>query len=380
MKNTFRLTYFVSSLILFCSCSSTKYLDISNVKVTDALASNPTKLLYEEIKTIATDGIAIGHQDPTAYGINWKASAENSYRNDIHDVIGKYPAVHGWELGHLELGNDINLDTVSFALMREQIIKTYQQGGINTLSWHLDNPVSGGTSWDVTPAASSILKGGANRDKYEVWVDRLADFLKSLRTQNGITIPVVFRPYHEMNGSWFWWGAKNCSVEDYKQLFRDIVDMLEARDVHNVLYAFAPNTLNSPDEYERFYPGDDYVDILGVDIYNHSGDEAFVKTLKKDILVVKDFAEARNKPYALTETGNVKPGGADWFTKVLDPGIENSGIAWVLFWRNARPSHYFATYPNEPAADDFIEFGKQKDVLFMEDLQKLNFKVKNKAN
>ena len=127
-------------------------------------------------------------------------------------MIGKYPAVHGWELGHIELGNDINLDTVSFALMREQIIKTYQQGGINTLSWHLDNPVSGGTSWDVTPAASTILKGGANREKYEVWVDRLADFLKSLRTQNGITIPVVFRPYHEMNGSWFWWGAKNCET------------------------------------------------------------------------------------------------------------------------------------------------------------------------
>ncbi|MEH6406305.1 MAG: glycosyl hydrolase [Leeuwenhoekiella sp.] len=376
MKIIIRLTYFVSSLILFCSCSGTRYLNIKNVTLADELATPETKLLFKEVEAIGKKGIAIGHQDATAYGLGWKASAENPYRNDLHDITGKYPAVNGWELGHIELANNINLDTVSFSLMRDHIIKSYALGAINTLSWHLDNPESGGSSWDVTPAAASILKGGANRQKYEIWVNRLADFLKSLKTADGKDVPVVFRPYHEMNGSWFWWGANNCTVDEYKQLFRDIVIMLKEKGVHNVLYAYAPNTLNNAAEYEHFYPGDDYVDIMGVDIYNHSGDDAFITTLQANLKVVKDFAMARKKPFALTETGNVKPGYDKWFTEVLYKGIENSGISWVLFWRNARKSHYFATFPTEPAAEDFKELGSQRDILFLEDLQKLNFKIK----
>lgn len=374
MKNTFRLTYFVITLLLFYSCGSTKYIDISETNLTDQAATPETKLLLENIKLLAKEGIGIGHQDATAYGLNWKASAKDTFRNDIHDVVGKYPLVYGWEIGHIELANTINLDTVSFNLMRKQIATAYKLGGINTISWHLDNPETDGSSWDPTPAARGILSNGENRDKYLTWVNRLADFLKSLKTDSGTAIPVVFRPYHEMNGSWFWWGANNCTTDEYKDLFRDLVDLMEEKGVHNVLYAYAPNSLNSPEEYERFYPGDDYVDILGIDIYNHSGDATFAEKLKNDIGVMRDFAKTRNKPYALTETGNVKPENPNWFTEILYPGIENSGIAWVLFWRNARENHYFATYPTEIAAESFKKLGQKNDILFMDDIK--TYKIK----
>lgn len=375
MKYTIRFTYFTILTILFLSCESTKYLDITDTDLVDKKATESTKLLYKEILTISEEGIAIGHQDATAYGLGWKASLKDFYRNDIHDVVGKYPAVQGWDLGHIELGNDVNLDSVSFNLMRTQIIRTYLKGGITTISWHLDNPATDESSWDKTPAVASILPDGVNRDKYLLWVDKLAQFFASVKTIDGQYIPMIFRPFHEMNGGWFWWGAGNCSVEEYHALFRDLVSLLKEKGVHHLLYAYAPNSLNSPDEYAKFYPGDEYVDILGIDIYNHGGDAGFAEKLQLDIKVMRDFASAHNKPYALTETGNVKPENTKWFTEVLYPGVKDTGIAWILFWRNSTEEHYFATYPGEVADKDFKSFTQKEDILLMEDIGK--YKVKN---
>lgn len=142
---------------------------------------------------------------------------------------------------------------------------------------------------------------------------------------------MVFRPYHEMNGGWFWWGSASCTPEEYKALYRDFVRLLADFDVHNLLYAYSPNTLNNPQEYERFYPGDDFVDILGIDIYNHGGDSNFAEKLQEDLKVVRQFAQTHNKPFALTETGNVAPGNTQWWTQILYPGIHETGIAWVLY-------------------------------------------------
>ena len=68
---------------------------------------------------------------------------------------------------------------------------------------------------------------------------------------------------------------------------------------------------------------------------------------------MKDFAKIHQKPYALTETGNTHPENPKWWTEVLQKGIEDSGISWFLLWRNARPSHYFATYPGELSSENF---------------------------
>lgn len=374
MKNTIRLTYFIITSLLLLSCSSTQSLDISDVQLADETATPGTKFLYKKIKSIAQNGIAIGHQDATAYGIGWKASEQEPFKNDMFSVVQKNPVVHGWDVGHIELNHEFNLDTVSFSLMKEKIKKTDELGGITTISWHLDNPVSNGSSWDTTPAVTEILKGGSQRDKYLIWVKRLSIFFKSLRDTKGDPIPVVFRPYHEMNGGWFWWGAGNCTVTAYKMLYQDLVTLLKQNGVHNLLYAYSPNTLNTSTEYTLFYPGDEYVDILGIDIYNHSGDETFARKLQEDLKIVREFAEEKDKPFALSETGNTKPGNPNWWTEILYPGIQDTGIAWVLFWRNARVSHYFGTYPDGVSALDFKKLEKQNDILFLEDLKTYTLK------
>src|SRR5215831_19143494 len=109
-----------------------------------------------------------GHQDDLAYGVGWKYEEG---RSDIKDVTGDYPAVYGFELGHLELDAVTNLDSVPFAKIKNYIREAYARGGVLTLSWHLNNPRTGKTAWD--PAAGtvkSILPGGDKNAKYQVWL------------------------------------------------------------------------------------------------------------------------------------------------------------------------------------------------------------------
>ena len=85
-----------------------------------------------------------GHQDDPVYGVGWVGD-EN--RSDVKSVCNDYPAVMGFDLGHLELGDSTNLDGVPFRRMRKEIVSQFERGGMVTLSWHLDNPLTGGTAW-----------------------------------------------------------------------------------------------------------------------------------------------------------------------------------------------------------------------------------------
>ncbi len=374
------MKYFVKPLILFClimfvlSCKSTSGIDLTSIRVADESASDQTKLLFNKIQQIQKKGIAFGHQDATMYGIGWKHEDDpTSLKSDIKAITGEFPVVHGYDIGHIELGNYQNLDTVSFNYMREHIQKLHSKGAIITMSWHLDNPVSGGSSWDTTAAVAPILKGGTEREKYELWIHRLSNFFKSLVDRRDNAIPIIFRPYHEMNGSWFWWGADHVSPQQYKQLWIETQELIKNNDVHSLLYAYSPNTMDSIADFEKFYPGDQYVDILGVDIYNHSGNEIYITQLQNNLDILRQKAAVSNKPYALTESGNNNLGeDKNWWTQVVLPGLKDSGIAWALFWRNARASHYFSTYPGEISEEDFKEFANKEEILFLNDIQKIS--------
>lgn len=375
------MKYFYKSLVLFLSilslisCSGLSNTNFKELELADKNADLQTKILFERIREIPAKGIAFGQQDATMYGINWKPkTATSKLKSDIQDVSGKMPAVHGYDLGHIELESDFNLDTVSFALIKNHVQKLHEKGAILTFSWHLDNPKSMGSSWDTTAVIKDILKDGSERAKYEAWVANLAAFFKSLKTPQGNVIPVIFRPFHEMNGSWFWWGKGNCTPEEYKELWRQTFHLLKENGVANLLYAFAPNIMQSSEEFDLYYPGDDFVDILGVDIYNYGGREAFINNIQKNLAILKEKAIQKNKPFALTETGNVNSGSEpNWWTKSLYPGIENSGAAWVLLWRNARLDHYFSVYPEDISAPDFKEFARLDELLFLKKIKKINY-------
>lgn len=349
----------------------------------DPDATAETRALFLNLRRLAPEAFLFGHQDAVAYGVTW--SGEEG-RSDVRDVAGAYPALYGWDVGHLERGGPDNLDGVPFDDMARWILAAYARGGVHTISWHMDNPVTGGSSWDTTSAVRAVLPGGARHALYLTWLDRFADWAGRLRVGPlarfgvGEAVPILFRPFHEMNGSWFWWGGASTTPEDYRALWRFTVDYLrDERGVDNLLYVYAPDVFETEADYLRYYPGDDYVDVLGLDDYYDVGREGGAPDLTRRLRVLVTLAEARGKLAALTETGVQGMPRPDWWTGVLLQAIEADPIArriaWVLVWRNANarrsPGHYFATYPGQASADDFVRFYERPGVLFEDELPDL---------
>lgn len=344
----------------------------------DRKATVQTVNLYRNLKKLLNKGIMFGHQDDLAYGVGWKYVAGKS---DVKEVTGDYPAVYGWELGRLETDQLVNIDSVPFAKMKGYIKDAYKAGAVITLSWHLNNPLTGKTSWD--PAAgtvASILPGGQKNDLYKSWLDKVAVFIQSLKGSKGELIPVIFRPFHELNGNWFWWGEKYCTPEEYKQLYRFTVSYLrETKNLHNLLYAFNTDRFGSTDEFLKKYPGDEWVDVIGFDIYQRQQGQAanqqFVKDVDGMLTMVEDIAKERNKIAALTEFGFAQVPDSTWWTNVLWRAVEKHKISYALAWRNAgaKPSgenEYYLPYKGQISEKDFRAFYQLPQTLFQKDVTK----------
>ena len=324
---------------------------------------------------LSFEGICYGHQDDLAYGHTWVVTnVENDplERSDVKDVTGQYPALVGFDLGGIEMGDRCNLDSVPFALIRKAALTHIARGGAVTFSWHPRNPLTGGDAWDISSdqVVHSILPGGELQDSFQLWLERLGDFLASL---DGA--PVIFRPWHENLGSWFWWGGRLCTPEDYKDLFRLTHDYLvEERGIQNIQWCYSPNGPVSAVDYLSRYPGDEYVDILGTDIYEYVGMEGqalagmrFRSQVRGMLTTLKTIGEEHGKPYCLSETGLEGLKDPHWWTEQLYPAIEGSGILYVLTWRNAhdRPEHFYAPWKGFEYADDFVQFAEKEDIILL---------------
>lgn len=368
---SYRIVFFLVLMLIICSCKSSLVKSSKNITLTDVNADLSAKVLYNRIIQLSKKGYAFGHQDAPAYGIGWKNNGKE-FRSDVKDVAGDHPAVFGFELGHIELGHSINLDTVPFELMTRLIRKAHKKRAIITISWHPDNPVSGNSAWETTPAVKEILKGGSEHDKYRAWLAKLAGFFKGLQRSSNKSIPIVFRPYHEMNGSWFWWGSGHCTPDEFKRLWHQTVDILsEDFEVHNLLYCYATDAVTNKEEYLKYYPGDAYVDILGIDLYHKKTTEEYIELLQDNLTMLAATAKERSKPYALTEGGLEKVPIDNWWTEVLDRNIADKGLAWALFWRNAWPSHYYVPYIGQASSMDFKKYSLRPHVLFLKDLKNI---------
>jgi len=352
-----------------------------------------TENLLKNLKAIGDSSVYMfGHHDDTMYGIGWIAdyTADSTLhqRSDVKSVCNDFPAILSFDLGHLELGNSTNLDGVPFDRMRKEIIQHFDKGGMITLSWHLDNPLTGNSSWvadslkDIeNQTVASVLKGGSQHEKFLSWLDRIADFLNSLETPYGVHVPILFRPWHEHSGSWFWWGQDLCSTEQYKALWRLTADHLKERGVVNVLLAYSPNSTEngSIESYMERYPGDDIIDLIGFDQYcfAQEGDTTavaqYAADLDKNLTLICEAAASHKKAVALTETGFESLKTPDWWTKTLAPVLARHPISYVLVWRNAHniPGHYYAPYPGQASATDFIKFYNDKRTLFWRDVNGL---------
>lgn len=359
-------------LLLMIACSSdgpNGNDDISETSAfpVDTLATPETVALLRNLQSISSKGILFGHQDDIAYGVNWWAEPG---RSDVKEVCGDYPAVYGWDLG--DIHQAANLDGVNFLQMIDWIEEAYARGGIITISVHLDNPVTGGDAWDNTPAIASILPDRPHHNQYLSTLDLIAAFLKSLKMSSGTHVPVIFRPYHEHNHTWSWWGKESCTADEYNALWRMTIEYFrDVHEIHHLLYAISPQEIKSAEEYFERYPGDDYVDILGLDYYKLY-DSSFVPSLGAALHLLSTLAEERGKVSALTEVGHDKLPINNWWTDYLLAAINYSDqskkTVWSLVWRNASKDHHFAPYQGHPSAPDFRAFYNNPFTIFENDL------------
>lgn len=332
------------------------------IKPVNAGASEKTITLFRNLVALAPDYVMIGHQDALSYGVKWVGD-EN--RSDLHDVTGSHPAVFGWDIGGIDIGLDKNLDSVPFDQMRENMIRVFEMGGLNTISWHAYDPRTGKDSWVDTKIAvntvSQILPGGARHADFLKNLDRTGIFLSSLKSKEGELIPLVFRPWHEHSGSWFWWGRLHCTREEYIELFRFTVHYLrEKHELNNLLIAYSPDIgFANAAEYLERYPGDDIVDVIGLDDY-HSLRQNKPENLIRNLEVIAGIAHDKGKIAAFTETGCTNVEDKLYFTQKLLPVLEHSdltrSISWVLFWRNGNKKHHFMPYKGHKSAADFRRF------------------------
>jgi mannan endo-1,4-beta-mannosidase len=358
----------ILSAVFLIGVASTAYGQQGKAKLSDQQATPEAKKLYQKLKALTNKGIMFGHQDDMAYGLGWKYE-EN--RSDVKSVTGSYPAVYGWDLGHLELGNTQNLDSVPFDKMKILIKKVHDLGGINTISWHLNNPVNGKSSWDKSNTVSKIIPGGSHHQAFKAWLDRIAIFLGDLKDSNNKSIPVLFRPYHEHTGSWFWWGEDNCSANDYKELWRFTVDYLRnEKKLHHLIFVYSSSRFKSEAHYLERYPGNEYIDMVGFDTYVKPKEYDYKSTLVNQLAVLKRVAERNGKLAALTETGYSTIPDAQWWTGTLLPLLANHKLSYVLVWRNARPDHHYAPFPGHLSAPDFIKFYEDERIIFLDRLKK----------
>jgi len=289
--------------------------------------------------------------------------------SDIKRVCGTHPAVAG-------------IDTLSFTGFEgnfsqavEVTRQLHRENVIVTLSMHAPNfalcdEMFSGYSPNRTepPIVQEIMPGGRYHAKYLRYLDLVAEYARAIKDDSGEYIPVIFRPFHENNGSWFWWGAKYCTAYEYKELFRyTILYLQEEKNIRHFLYAYSPNgPFSNEEDYMSRYPGDDFVDIIGFDMYHDrpAASDKWMDTLTGTCRLVCAIARGHRKVAAVTETGirmldtaadnkeyeGLSPAGnprPDWFLACFEAITGDplaSEIAYFLTWSNFSKNQFWTPY------------------------------------
>ena len=265
----------------------------------------------------------------------------------VHDVTGKYPAMIGADF----LGDPSA--AVSIA------IQQWKRGGLVKLTWHQSSPAIMFMGDLKTVQSKMTIEdfqqlATPGTQLYNTWldhIDRMAQYLKILQDSG---VVVLWRPYHEMNGGWFWWGDKG---EVFRKLWINMYDRYtNYHHLNNLIWVYGPNIYAK--DQAVFFPGLQYVDIGGLDIYN--------STRKLDVEQHDHIKELlKGKPIAMTETG---------LLPTIDDMINKSEYVWFMPWTTTWCDNTFYGMPraNGPGnnADILKEYYSNPSVITLENLPK----------
>jgi mannan endo-1,4-beta-mannosidase len=381
MKNN--ITILLAGIFLVSCKGASQPAAVTGTLPADKNATPETVALYKNLFKAREKGYFFGHQDALAYGVNWRYEEG---RSDIKDVTGDYPAVYGWDLGRIENKADKDLDGVPFVNQKRYVEQVYKWGGVNTFSWHMNNPLTGKDAWNNEPGTvASVLPGGAKHELFKSWLDNAAAYFLTLKGKDGKLVPILFRPYHEFTGNWFWWCKNTTTPEQFKALWKFTVEYFEGKGVHNLLYVYntSDSGVQTKADFMEYYPGDAYVDMVSFDIYQGGEEvakrEKFAADTHRLVGIIDEVAKEHNKLSSIAETGFEQIPYAAWWTETLTNAIANRKISYVLVWRNhgwneymdPPRMHYYAPYKGHKYEADFVKYYKQPETLFQKEATKL---------
>ena len=167
----------------------------------------------------------------------------------IEDLTGKLPAIRG-------------LDFIAYDGVAQRTIEWWERGGIANIRWHWGAPTHGEgyeASQEAVDIDRVLTPGTAEFDSMMDSLDRTAEQLAIIRDAN---VPVLWTPFHELNGNWFWWGKEG--PEQFKRLWRFMFEYFsEQKGLTNLIWVLGYT--GQPDG--DWFPGEEYVDIAGADSY-----------------------------------------------------------------------------------------------------------------
>lgn len=339
----------------------------------DDNVTEKTITLYNNLKVVQNSNYFLfGQEFFNSFKYSSGSAHGDKTYSDSHEVTGAYPVVLGsdfhYYLDKSETEKNYHTEAVKWA---------YQQGFVITFDWHISarNTTSYTCNGSPVNLASNIANGNVNGDQdwYLAELDKVITIINNDLKVNGENIPIVFRPLHEMNGNWFWWGAacSGLTPTDYRALYQLTVDYVKAR-TNSVLFCWSPNSPINSNVLANYYPGDAYVDIVGLDMYEITADP-----FRQYIGALVDFADVHGKVAVLSETGyrndtgNGDAAAKYWNDSVLpaivnDPSGKALKIAWALTWINSSWSHPYVPHvaSTSTAKQSFINFKNSNHVVF----------------
>ncbi len=381
----------------------------SEVSLSDENATAEALELYSYLMSVEdSDQVLFGHQNDVY------STVRTGITSDTEDMTGSYSAIVG--IDSLALTGAESGCTDRDAAIEKCVgyAKQAAEGGaLITLSMHMPNMSNskitgtenedGSITYDFTTCdfneskdltnncAQEVLPGGQYNEQFTQYLDIVADFANELSDSG---IPILFRPFHECDGGWFWWGTASTDTETFKAMYKYAADYLrETKGVHNLVFVYSPNgPVTSESTYLDRYPGDDYVDILALDYYNDytseypaTYSEDFFSALKSSCEIIKGIADNKGKVAAIAETGvrvlkadgsdaegllvSGNPiAGHDWYQQISDIANE-VGLPYYLVWANFSDTNFYVPYKVDETyghelINEFIDFYNNESSVF----------------
>jgi mannan endo-1,4-beta-mannosidase len=318
MKNTSRVIYVALLCAIFYSCNNVKFERAST------LAATPIDSMHSVSKNNILSLLhRLGRSDSALLGQNIGCADGNlAYRH--MDNLNPKPSILGIDLGYDTYGRD-------YIQMIAYIENHVKSGGLVTFNMEMPNPYNKKGDHDKTVFDYSLLTDESTSANFNLKtiLANIGNLLQRLKDKH---IIVLFRPFHEMNGGWYWWGSDKHwpTQQEFQNLWIYTHDYLtKERKLDNILWVYSVNHQYDPKQksVDYYYPGDQYVDIVGLDYYQ---DNMSMVDQNGSLSKLSQY----KKPIAFSEIGSKKIRKGNFDNNLYKEVLQYHQVSYILIWHS----------------------------------------------